>query len=43
MQFKLANLKRDFKMVVKAKEDSLEFMNKKDSKYQYIFDVFLTF
>ena len=39
MQFKLANLKRDFKMVVKAKEDSLEFMNKKDSKYQYIFDV----
>ena len=39
MQFKLANLKRDFKMVVKAKEDSLEFMNKKDSKYSYIYDV----
>lgn len=39
MQFKLANLKRDFKMVVKAKEDSLEFMNKKDSKYNYIYDV----
>lgn len=39
MQFKLANLKRDFKMVVKAKEDSLEFMNKKDPKYNYIYDV----
>ena len=39
MQFKLANLKRDFKMVVKAKEDSLEFMNKHDPKYLYIFDV----
>ncbi len=39
MQFKLANLKRDFKMVVKAKEDSLEFMNKQDSKYQYIYDI----
>lgn len=39
MQFKLANLKKDFKMVVKAKEDSLEFMNKHDNKYQYIYDV----
>ena len=39
MQFKLADLKKDFKIVVKAKEDSLEFMNNYNSHYQYIYDV----
>ena len=39
MQFKLADLKKDFKIVVRAKEDSLEFMNAHNSRYQYIYDV----
>lgn len=39
MQFKLANLKNDFKMVVAAKEDSLEFMDNYQNKYQYIRDI----
>ena len=39
MQFKLADLKKDFKIVVRAKEDSLDFMNAHNSRYQYIYDV----
>ena len=39
MQFKLADLKKDFKIVVRAKEDSLEFMNTHNPRYQYIYDV----
>ncbi len=39
MQFKLADLKKDFSLVVKAKEDSLEFMNHYNPCYQYIYDI----
>ena len=39
MQFKLADLKKDFKIVVRAKEDSLDFMNAHNPRYQYIYDV----
>ena len=42
MQFKLANLKKDYKMLIKAKEDSLEFMNNYNSNYQYIYDILKT-
>lgn len=38
MQFKLADLRKDYNLVVKAKEDSLEFLNNHDPKYQYIYD-----
>lgn len=37
MQFKLADLKQDYKMLVQAKEDSLEFLNNKNDRYNYIF------
>ncbi len=30
MNFKLANIKRDFKLLLKAKEDSLEYLNSND-------------
>jgi len=38
MQFKLADLKQDYKMLVAAKEDSLEFLNNKNDRYNYIYD-----
>lgn len=42
MQFKLADLKKDFNMLVKAKEDSIEFMENYKDKYKYIYDVALS-
>jgi len=39
MQFKLANLKQDYKMLVQAKEDSLEFLNNKNDRYNYIYKI----
>jgi len=36
MQFKLADLKKDYKMLVMAKEDSEEFVNKYKDNYKYI-------
>ena len=42
MQFKLADLKKDFNLVVKAKEDSLEFMKKYKDNYKYIYDIALS-
>ena len=32
MQFKLANIKRDYNLLLKAKEDSLEYINNKQTK-----------
>ena len=39
MQFNLADLKRDFDILVKAKEDSEELLKKEDEKYFYIKDL----
>ncbi len=39
MQFKLANLKKDYNLLVRAKEDSLEFLNEHNPRYQYIYDI----
>lgn len=39
MQFKLADLKKDYKMLVQAKEDALEFINNYKDKYKYIYNV----
>ena len=39
MQFKLADLKKDYKMLVSAKEDSEEFMKKYKDNYKYIYDL----
>ena len=41
MTFKLADIKKDFKMLVTAKEDSLEFLDNysSDIKYKYILDI----
>ena len=32
MQFKLANIKRDYKLLLKAKKDSFEYINNKQTK-----------
>ena len=39
MQFKLADLKQDYKMLVQAKEDSQEFLDNKNDRYNYIYNV----
>ena len=39
MQFKLADIKKDYKMLLMAKEDSLEFINDYKDKYRYIYDI----
>jgi len=39
MQFKLADLKKDYKMLVQAKEDALEFINNYKDKYKYIYNI----
>jgi len=39
MQFKLADIKKDYKMLVQAKEDSLEFINNYKDKYKYIYNL----
>ena len=33
MTFKVANIKEDYKILLQAKKDSLEFLNNKDEKY----------
>jgi len=38
MQFKLADLKKDYKMLVMARDDSLEFLSNYKDKYHYIYD-----
>ena len=38
MQFKLSDLKKDYNLVVKAKEDSLQFLKRNDDKYKDIYD-----
>jgi len=38
MQFKLADIKRDIKMLNIAKEDSIEFLNNYSDKYNYIYN-----
>lgn len=38
MQFKLADLRKDYDLVVKAKEDSLQFLKNHDLECQYIYD-----
>lgn len=38
MQFKLADIKKDIKMLNIAKEDSLEFLENYNEKYKYIYD-----
>lgn len=39
MQFKLADLKKDYKMLVQAKDDALEFINNYKDKYKYIYNI----
>ena len=39
MLFKLADLKKDYSMLIKAREDSLEFIKEYKDKYVYIYDV----
>lgn len=39
MQFKLAELKKDYKLLLMAKDDSLEFMNNYKDKYKYIYEI----
>ena len=36
MAFNLADIKKDFDILTKAKEDAIEFMNSSDNKYDYI-------
>ena len=38
MQFKLADIKKDIKMLNIAKEDSIEFLSNYNDKYKYIYD-----
>ena len=38
MQFKLANLKKDYSMLIKARDDSLEFIKNYKEQYPYIYD-----
>ncbi len=38
MQFKLANLRKDYDLVVKAKDDSLQFLKNYGIEYKYIYD-----
>lgn len=38
MQFKLADIKKDFNLLNIAKEDSIEFLSKYKDKYKYIYD-----
>lgn len=38
MCFNMADFKRDFKMLLKAKEDSMEFLSKYKDNYKYIMD-----
>jgi len=38
MNFKVADLKKDYKMLLKAKEDSEIFLKQSSDRYQYIYD-----
>lgn len=38
MNFRLANLKQDYNMLLKAKTDSEEFLKQNSDKYRYIYD-----
>ena len=38
MNFRLANLKQDYNMLLKAKTDSEEFLKQNSDKYKYIYD-----